>query len=131
LKAQIAEGKAGQAKRRFASYIFHEVRVPLNTASAFCLSYVISPSHYCTCQLRIFATLDMLTCRLFVVLAYQNLQGSPMFKAAADANQGVEIYALEASLTMMQQVGLSAPSFGGAITDLTSIGIERCAGLAE
>lgn len=38
-KAQIAEGKAGQAKRRFASYIFHEVRVPLNTASR-CSSHV-------------------------------------------------------------------------------------------
>jgi hypothetical protein len=54
-----------------------------------------------------------------------------MFKAAADANQGVEIYALEASLTMMQQVGPSAPSFGGAMTDLISIGIERCARPAE
>lgn len=32
-KAQIAESKASLAKRRFASYIFHEVRVPLNTAS--------------------------------------------------------------------------------------------------
>ncbi|KAH7102227.1 hypothetical protein BKA62DRAFT_121650 [Auriculariales sp. MPI-PUGE-AT-0066] len=31
-KAQIAESKASHAKRRFASYIFHEVRVPLNTA---------------------------------------------------------------------------------------------------
>lgn len=32
-KAQIAESKANLAKRRFASYVFHEVRVPLNTAS--------------------------------------------------------------------------------------------------
>lgn len=32
-KAQIAESKASHAKKRFASYIFHEVRVPLNTAS--------------------------------------------------------------------------------------------------
>ncbi|KDQ57180.1 hypothetical protein JAAARDRAFT_207498 [Jaapia argillacea MUCL 33604] len=31
-QAQIAESKASLAKRRFASYIFHEVRVPLNTA---------------------------------------------------------------------------------------------------
>ncbi|KAI5475883.1 hypothetical protein MNV49_000765 [Pseudohyphozyma bogoriensis] len=31
-KAQISESAANQAKRRFASYIFHEVRVPLNTA---------------------------------------------------------------------------------------------------
>ncbi|EJD41678.1 hypothetical protein AURDEDRAFT_105975 [Auricularia subglabra TFB-10046 SS5] len=31
-KAQMAESKASLAKRRFASYIFHEVRVPLNTA---------------------------------------------------------------------------------------------------
>ncbi|EIN11110.1 hypothetical protein PUNSTDRAFT_119885 [Punctularia strigosozonata HHB-11173 SS5] len=69
-KAQIAESKASQAKRRFASYIFHEVRVPLNTA----------------------------------MLAYQNLQTSNAFRAAADSNQSVEIYAMEASLTMMQQV---------------------------
>lgn len=32
-RAQMAESKASLAKRRFASYIFHEVRVPLNTAS--------------------------------------------------------------------------------------------------
>lgn len=31
-KAQIAEKKAANSKRRFVSYIFHEVRVPLNTA---------------------------------------------------------------------------------------------------
>ena len=31
-KAQNAQFKASQAKRRFASYIFHEVRVPLNNA---------------------------------------------------------------------------------------------------
>ncbi|TFL07617.1 hypothetical protein BDV98DRAFT_497658 [Pterulicium gracile] len=31
-KAQNAESRASSAKRRFASYIFHEVRVPLNTA---------------------------------------------------------------------------------------------------
>jgi hypothetical protein len=47
--------------------------------------------------------LDQLT-DVYVVLAYQNLQGSQAFKAAADQNQGVEVYALEASLTMMQQV---------------------------
>ncbi|KAJ8094330.1 hypothetical protein PM082_006870 [Marasmius tenuissimus] len=32
-KAQIAQSRASQAKRRFASYIFHEVRVPLNNAA--------------------------------------------------------------------------------------------------
>ncbi|KZS94496.1 hypothetical protein SISNIDRAFT_453422 [Sistotremastrum niveocremeum HHB9708] len=31
-KAQIAERKAADSKRRLTSYIFHEVRVPLNTA---------------------------------------------------------------------------------------------------
>ena len=31
-KAQIAEKKANNSKKRFISYIFHEVRVPLNTA---------------------------------------------------------------------------------------------------
>lgn len=31
-KAQISEKKANASKRRFISYIFHEVRVPLNTA---------------------------------------------------------------------------------------------------
>lgn len=31
-KAQIAERKSNNSKRRFVSYIFHEVRVPLNTA---------------------------------------------------------------------------------------------------
>ncbi|EJD47260.1 hypothetical protein AURDEDRAFT_163867 [Auricularia subglabra TFB-10046 SS5] len=31
-KAQVAERKAGDSKRRLTSYIFHEVRVPLNTA---------------------------------------------------------------------------------------------------
>ncbi|KAF9262589.1 hypothetical protein L218DRAFT_929000 [Marasmius fiardii PR-910] len=32
-KAQMAQSRASQAKRRFASYIFHEVRVPLNNAA--------------------------------------------------------------------------------------------------
>ncbi|KAK7472046.1 hypothetical protein VKT23_000157 [Stygiomarasmius scandens] len=32
-KAQMAQHKASLAKRRFASYIFHEVRVPLNNAA--------------------------------------------------------------------------------------------------
>ncbi|KAJ3794332.1 hypothetical protein GGU11DRAFT_322793 [Lentinula aff. detonsa] len=32
-KAQAAQFKASQAKRRFASYIFHEVRVPLHNAA--------------------------------------------------------------------------------------------------
>jgi len=31
-KAQVAERKAADSKRRLTSYIFHEVRVPLNTA---------------------------------------------------------------------------------------------------
>lgn len=31
-KAQINERKASDSKRRLTSYIFHEVRVPLNTA---------------------------------------------------------------------------------------------------
>lgn len=31
-RAQINERKTLDAKRRFSSYIFHEVRVPLNTA---------------------------------------------------------------------------------------------------
>lgn len=31
-KSQIAEKKAANSKKRFISYIFHEVRVPLNTA---------------------------------------------------------------------------------------------------
>ncbi|KDQ58727.1 hypothetical protein JAAARDRAFT_206584 [Jaapia argillacea MUCL 33604] len=70
-KAQIAESKASDAKRRFASYIFHEVRVPLNTA----------------------------------MLAYQNLRTSNAFKDEhLRHHNSVEIYALEASLTMMQQV---------------------------
>ncbi|KDQ58477.1 hypothetical protein JAAARDRAFT_57408 [Jaapia argillacea MUCL 33604] len=67
-KAQIAESKASDSKRRFASYIFHEVRVPLNTA----------------------------------MLAYQNLRSSNGFKD--EHNNSIEIYALEVSLTMMQQV---------------------------
>ncbi|EEB89312.1 hypothetical protein MPER_12604 [Moniliophthora perniciosa FA553] len=33
-KAQQAQSRASQAKRRFASYIFHEVRVPLNNAAS-------------------------------------------------------------------------------------------------
>ncbi|KDQ54456.1 hypothetical protein JAAARDRAFT_696446 [Jaapia argillacea MUCL 33604] len=70
-KAQIAESKASLAKRRFASYIFHEVRVPLNTA----------------------------------MLAYQNLRSSNAFKDEyVQDHNNVEVYALEASLTMMQQV---------------------------
>ncbi|KDQ62199.1 hypothetical protein JAAARDRAFT_203396 [Jaapia argillacea MUCL 33604] len=70
-KSQIAESKASQAKRRFASYIFHEVRVPLNTA----------------------------------MLAYQNLRTSNAFKDEhLQDHNNVEVYALEASLTMMQQV---------------------------
>ena len=31
-RAQINERKTMDAKKRFSSYIFHEVRVPLNTA---------------------------------------------------------------------------------------------------
>jgi hypothetical protein len=31
-KAKLAESKASFTKRRFANYIFHEVRVPLNNA---------------------------------------------------------------------------------------------------
>ena len=31
-KAQIAEKRAANSKKRFVSYVFHEVRVPLNTA---------------------------------------------------------------------------------------------------
>lgn len=31
-KAQIAEKRANNSKKKFISYIFHEVRVPLNTA---------------------------------------------------------------------------------------------------
>jgi hypothetical protein len=38
------------------------------------------------------------------VLAYQNLQGSAPFKAAANQDEAVEIHALQASLTMMQSV---------------------------
>ncbi|EIM79723.1 uncharacterized protein STEHIDRAFT_126395 [Stereum hirsutum FP-91666 SS1] len=69
-KAQIAESKASHAKKRFASYIFHEVRVPLNTA----------------------------------MLAYQNMQTNDAFKPETLEEQSIEVYALEASLTMMQQV---------------------------
>ena len=69
-KAQIAESKASHAKKRFASYIFHEVRVPLNTAW----------------------------------LSYENLKSENAFRDEALVHQNVELYALEASLTMMQQV---------------------------
>ncbi|KDQ57047.1 hypothetical protein JAAARDRAFT_194230 [Jaapia argillacea MUCL 33604] len=69
-KAQVAESKAFQSKRRFASYIFHEVRVPLNTA----------------------------------MLAYQNLRTSNAFRDQHLQGHSVEVYALEVSLTMMQQV---------------------------
>ncbi|VDB95608.1 unnamed protein product [Peniophora sp. CBMAI 1063] len=69
-KAQIAESKASHAKKRFASYIFHEVRVPLNTAW----------------------------------LSYENLKSENAFRDEALIHQNVELYALEASLTMMQQV---------------------------
>jgi osomolarity two-component system sensor histidine kinase SLN1 len=31
-KAQVNERKASDSKRRLTSYVFHEVRVPLNTA---------------------------------------------------------------------------------------------------
>jgi signal transduction histidine kinase len=31
-KAQVNERKASESKRRLTSYVFHEVRVPLNTA---------------------------------------------------------------------------------------------------
>ena len=31
-KAQVNERKAADSKRRLTSYVFHEVRVPLNTA---------------------------------------------------------------------------------------------------
>ena len=34
-KAQINERKASDSKRRLTSYMFHEVRVPLNTACEF------------------------------------------------------------------------------------------------
>jgi hypothetical protein len=38
-KARLAESKASFTKRRFANYIFHEVRVPLNNAGNVAYSY--------------------------------------------------------------------------------------------
>ncbi|KAM0752870.1 hypothetical protein T439DRAFT_323479 [Meredithblackwellia eburnea MCA 4105] len=69
-KAQIAESSANQAKRRFASYLFHEVRVPLNTA----------------------------------MLAFQNLHSEGAFQDLEKGPQSLEIFALDSSLTTMQQV---------------------------
>ncbi|KZT58102.1 hypothetical protein CALCODRAFT_468890 [Calocera cornea HHB12733] len=69
-KAQIAESHANNSKRRFVSYIFHEVRVPLNTAA----------------------------------LAFQNLKSAEAFKEDEADTHETEIHALEASLSMMQQV---------------------------
>ncbi|KZO96568.1 hypothetical protein CALVIDRAFT_549576 [Calocera viscosa TUFC12733] len=69
-KAQIAESHANNSKRRFVSYIFHEVRVPLNTAA----------------------------------LAFQNLKSAEAFKEEETETHETEIHALEASLSMMQQV---------------------------
>ncbi|EJU04543.1 hypothetical protein DACRYDRAFT_113942 [Dacryopinax primogenitus] len=69
-KSQIAETHANNSKRRFVSYIFHEVRVPLNTAA----------------------------------LAFQNLKSAEAFKEDETETHETEIHALEASLSMMQQV---------------------------
>lgn len=87
-KAQIAESKASHAKRRFASYIFHEVRVPLNTASK--------------CQQARTTSPRLTGIVLFVVLAFQNMQASMIFKEFPQHT--IEVYALEGSLSMMQQV---------------------------
>lgn len=69
-QSQIQESAANQAKRRFASYLFHEVRVPLNTA----------------------------------MLAFQNLQSEGALRTAESGNQALEVFALDSSLTTMQQV---------------------------
>lgn len=42
-KAQVNERRASDSKRRLTSYVFHEVRVPLNTASLYLLSFFASP----------------------------------------------------------------------------------------
>lgn len=95
-KAQIAESKASLAKRRFASYIFHEVRVPLNTASE--------------CRQNFFLYFSaLMRCDMVSVLAFQNMQMNMVFKDVP--HQNVEVYALEASLGMMQQVRGTVPHY--------------------
>lgn len=84
-QAQVRESKAADSKKRFSSYIFHEVRVPLNTArksedlglasKALTVSFPVS------------------------VLALQNMQASGLMK-----NDDIEVTALEGSLTMMSKV---------------------------
>jgi len=54
-RAQINERKTMDAKRRFSSYIFHEVRVPLNTARKLILLFLFSPNsltHVLFCSTR-------------------------------------------------------------------------------
>lgn len=93
---QIAESAANQAKRRFASYLFHEVRVPLNTASAFQLLCLAIP---CSLNPRI------------IVLAFQNLNSEGAFRDVEQGQQSLEIFALDSSLTTMQQVSVKLGCF--------------------
>ena len=69
----------------FCRYVFHEVRVPLNTACRYI------PEFLAPCLIRI-----------SVVLAVQNMEAS----GTVDKGQEIEFTALEGSLSMMSK-GLS------------------------
>jgi len=90
-RAQINERKTMDAKRRFSSYIFHEVRVPLNTARKFPFFH----PRFIFCK-----SLNLAS--LLAVLAVQNLKGLNVFNANSD--NAIEYSALEGSLQMMSQV---------------------------
>lgn len=87
-KAQVNERKASDSKRRLTSYVFHEVRVPLNTAR----TSVHLRLHLTKCRLIIRVT--------SIVLATQNMEASGVVPQA----QEIEFKALEGSLAMMSKV---------------------------
>ncbi|KDQ09786.1 hypothetical protein BOTBODRAFT_178696 [Botryobasidium botryosum FD-172 SS1] len=91
-KAQVSERKAADSKRRLTSYIFHEVRIPLNT--------LVESS--CVLIIAHMLTLDHLGGSYSALLAVQNMAATD--NTSRDKEKSIEFTALEGSLAMMSKV---------------------------
>ncbi|KAK7029538.1 hypothetical protein VNI00_014415 [Paramarasmius palmivorus] len=97
-KAQMAQSKASQAKRRFASYIFHEVRVPLNNA-AIAFNNLVTNDAF-----KNFTT-NSAFYNLTTTSAYHHMTGNEKaFAKEAPHADAEDAVALQVSLTQVQQV---------------------------
>ncbi|ESK91463.1 histidine kinase [Moniliophthora roreri MCA 2997] len=97
-KAQQAQSRASQAKRRFASYIFHEVRVPLNNA-AIAFNNLVTNDAF-----KNFTT-NSAFYHLTTTSAYGNMTGNESaFAKEAPHPDAEDAVALQVSLTQVQQV---------------------------